>query len=210
MPFLSLRDEGSGSGSNGDALLQAMLTALSALSNPNCAQVVDGGTGAAATALLQSINPSIGTDPSSSLYGSTDPIATIAPGDLGPNTTVTNADGSTTTTGTAAQTQASANDQMVNGVWSYLGPTAPSAITINSNLQGAFLNQGGFMGYNNQIAQAITILHELGHAAAYAGLSGNIQPDVGSGGSGDPAVLEIQDLYNSQQIADNCFAIVGG
>jgi hypothetical protein len=94
---------------------------------------------------------------------------------------------------------------MVNGVWSNLGMTSPSTITLNSNPNGAFLNQGGFMGYSNQFAQAITILHELGHAADYAGLPGNIQPDVGSGGTGDPAALEIQDSYNSQQIADNCF-----
>jgi RHS repeat-associated protein len=113
-------------------LQQAEQNALNALSNPDCAQAVDGGTGFAATALVQAMS---GGDPSSPLYGSTASGVTMQGGDLGANIVTPNG-----FSGTGAKTSPTFSyDTNDNGQLVNTGVNG-AVITVNSNPNGEFLN----------------------------------------------------------------------
>ncbi len=144
-------------------LEQAEQDAINALQNPNCADAVDGGMGTAADALIENLAGQMNGGDVDILSG-----ITIQPGDLGAND-----NGS----GTGANTQGTSQSQTINGVNVYVGIGLPATVTINSNPDGMFLNPlpNQFIdnnipwGLNTEQRQTVTILHELGHAAVYAG-----------------------------------------
>jgi hypothetical protein len=208
--LLPLRDEGVGGGSflfgrhrcNFNCkLLLSEANALAALYDRNCSNAVDGGTGAAAVILDASIYNQ--TNSAAISAGDLLPLqnegVTIQGGNLGATTTVTSAD-KTTTTSTAGSTVGitGANGQG-QSIW------VGASITINSNPAGGFLQQTTFSslgGYSNATLQAITVLHELGHAASIIGSPGGVGPDFPE----VPGPQGVQDsMNNTQLIASSCF-----
>jgi RHS repeat-associated protein len=183
---------GVGDAGGGGGLQQAEQNALQLLQNPTCANAIDGNTGVAATVLVQALE---GSDPNSPLYGSTDAIATIQPGDLGANNI-----SSTGYSGTGGVTQGTLQPAtMVDGNLVSGGVGAPWTITINSNPNGMFfaplLNPYMPAVYSIQSLQAITVLHELGHAADYNGYPSQILNDDGNSD---------QSMRNSARVAAAC------
>jgi hypothetical protein len=173
-------------------LQQAEQNALNALSNPDCAQAVDGGTGFAATALVQAMS---GGDPSSPLYGSTASGVTMQGGDLGANIVTPNGfSGTGANTSPTFSYDTNDNGQLVNtGV-------NGAVITFNSNPNGEFLNPlpnpRVSPGYSTGALQTMDVLHELGHAADYNGYPSSILNDQGN---------SEQSMMNQDTVEQNCF-----
>ena len=140
---------------------EAQNDALNALNNSECAQAVDGGTGAASSAIAN---------------GGPVTIATVTTADVGSG-------------GILATTQAGA------------GPFGDSLITLNTNPIVGFFN--GFVpgsGFGGSETAPVILLHELGHAASFAGLPTSVVND----GMAWPLGYS-NSLGNSITVSDACF-----
>lgn len=162
------------------------MNALNALQNPACAQLIDGGTGQAADIIL------------SNLFG-TPGAATIQPG------TTSNPDSVA-----EFSPDSQPNPLVLPSLFSQ-GAGDTSTITINSN--GYFFN--GYpddtpFNYSDQIDQAVTVLHEVGHSVGVYNAGPNYSPIVpgaitGVLPDGGDALGGMVSQTNTERVAETCF-----
>lgn len=183
--------DGFGGKGGGGVLLQAMQNAATALENQYCADVVDGGTGIAASTLASNFAATNGTS---------DPAETASFGTItSDNLTSSPAFYGQLNVGGATENTTEVITGSNHGTAGFL-----SSITMNSNALGFFMNPGLVSvmgtgtgtGYTNQAFQTIELLHELGHGSAFYGAPSAIVEDSGS------ASLSGQ---NTQTIENACF-----
>jgi RHS repeat-associated protein len=153
-----------------DELAYATQTALFALTQPGCASAVDGGTGWAAATL-----------------GGTAELATIQQGNLGPG----------------GNRMAETTSQFYwfgyqTHVWD-----AVATITLNTDPTVGFFSPtetpSGNVADNQEMGQAIILLHELGHAAVAWGYPSVMYNDAGYPGA------DFFSTLNNINVADACF-----
>jgi RHS repeat-associated protein len=184
-PDDSANDGGNGGQCDADCQLQAAeQAALNALSNPDCANAVDRGSGVAASTLL--VNLAVQNNDPENPASQAFSLGSIGFADLGPYTI----DDNLNVRGVAARTSYPSAPGNPNV------PGGPVSIQVNSNAEGAFIAPL-LPAYNSTlITNAMTILHELGHASYDFGFGSSVLPDAGNAS---------QSMANADVIDANCF-----